>query len=211
MRIRRTAWIAVGMLLIAGACGGDDDDTDVSGDGDDTPADETTDSEGAASGDGNVYEGELEDGSSIVVRLDVDADDPAVAAFEEFRALTGVDSPTWIVGEVTTPDGAEGTGRFITFLDEGADFFDDDTSDPTDGITTADFACSTIGEWFQAADVDEAVETAYSDLYEGPCAGQTYQVIAPAGETTTYVLVYDGPLPDFATIMAGAGNVLEPA
>lgn len=159
-----------------------------------------------------VYAGELSDGARLVIRLDVPADDPAVAPFEAFRATTGAPEPTWIVGEISTPDDVDGTGRFVTFLEPGADRLADDPADDTDGVTNSEFACSVIEDWFQIAEVkDEALNDAYMEIYEGPCGGQGYQVLAPRGETTTYVMTYDGELPDFESIEAELGNALSPA
>lgn len=215
MRGGRARTVAVG-LLAAGllvACGDDDGDEGSSGD---TEAPSSEASGGGSGGDagarGGVYEGELADGSRLVIHLDVPADHPAVVPFEEFRARTGAPEPTWIVGEVTPPDDADGTGRFVTFLEAGADRLDDDLADKTDGVTNAEFACAFMEEWFQAAPVkDQALGDAYTEVYEGPCGSQTYQVLAPAGTTTTYVMVYEGPLPDFETIEAELGNELSPA
>ena len=114
MRIGQTTGAGIAALaLLLAACGGDDDG-------------DTTDASGT---DGSVYAGELEDGSTLTVTLDVR---------------------------------------------------------------------------------DEATNDAYLELYEGPCGGQTLQVLAPGGETTTYVLVVDGDLPDFERLMAGLVNELEP-
>jgi len=202
--------------LALGACSSDDEpEADAEAPAADTGGGAVASASGDEEGGGDeagVYEGELADGSRLVIRLDVPADDPVVAPFEDFRALTGADEPTWIVGEVTVPDGVDGTGRFVTFLEAGADRLDDDLADRTDGVTNADFACSMIEDWFQVAEVkDQALTDAYMEVYDGPCGGQSLQVLAPAGETTTYVLVYDGELPDFEVIEAEMGHPLSPA
>ena len=49
------------------------------------------------------------------------------------------------------------------------------------------------------------------DSYEGPCGGQTLQVLAPGGQTTTYVMVYEGALPDFDRVFSGLLTELRPA
>lgn len=197
-------------LVAVSGCGSDSD----------SPDDASTDAEGAATddggdepaGDGSTFTGELEDGSTLEVRLDVAADDPAVAPFEEFRTAAGADDVTWIVGEITVPDGTDGTGRFVTFVEAGLDPMDDDPLDPDDGISNSEFACSTIDDWFSGiTEPDQAIMDDYTALYEGPCGGQTMQVIAPAGETTTYVMTYDGPLPEFEKLMAGLATELSPA
>ena len=203
MRLR---WIMAAVLaLSAAACGSDGGDDGGAGGASDDGGSTAEESSAAA-----VYEGELADGSTLVIHLDVPADHPAVEPFEEFRALTGADEPTWIVGEITVPDDVDGNGRFVTFLAEGADPLEDDPADPDDGVTNSDFVCSVLDEWFQAAEPkDEALNDAYLEVYEEVCDGQTLQVVARGGETTTYVMVYDGPLPDFETIEAELGNSLD--
>jgi hypothetical protein len=195
----RTGWAVAGALtaMLAGACGGDDGAT-----GDEAGP--------AAPAGGDAYEGELEDGSTLRITLDVDPQDPAVAPFESFRSSTGGPAVTWIVGEITVPDGVDGTGRFVTFVGEGLDPLDDEPTDDGDGITNAEFACSLLDEW-AAASTDEAVADAHLELYEGACGGQTLQVLAPGGETTTYVLAHEGELPAFERLMAGLATELEPA
>lgn len=205
MRKGMLGMAVIGILLTG--CGDDgDDDASSSGSG-----------SGSASGSGSGVESsggdelttELEDGSTLTVRLDVDPSDPAVAPYEELRVAAGGPEVTWIVGEIEVPDGVDGSGRFLTFLEDGADPLDDDPLDDTDGITNAEFACAVIDDWANAADDLEDVFDLYNELYEGPCGGQTLQVLAPGGETTTYVMVYEGPLPAYETIQAGLGNVLE--
>ncbi len=203
--MRMTRVVCCAALALA-ACGGGDD-VDSAGDG----GASASGTEEQSGGDGSTFEGELEDGSTLLVRLDVDVDDPAVAPFEAFRADAGAPEVTWIVGEVTVPDGADGTGRFISFVGEGLDPIDDDPEDDADGITNAEFACSELDEWSTAAADPEAIADAYLALYEGPCASQTLQVVAPAGETTTYVMAYEGELPEFERVFAGLATELTPA
>lgn len=196
MRIGQTTGAGIAALaLLLAACGGDDDG-------------DTTDASGT---DGSVYAGELEDGSTLTVTLDVPADHPEVAPFEALRAMTDAPEVTYLLAEVEVPEGVDGTGRFVTFVAEGAEPLDDDPLDPDDGVVASDFACSVLRDWVETLDVlDEATNDAYLELYEGPCGGQTLQVLAPGGATTTYVLVVDGDLPDFERLMAGLVNELEP-
>jgi hypothetical protein len=196
-------------LLVVAACGGDDDDSSAD-DGADPRSSETAaagDSVGDTPGEAGSWVTELEDGSTLSVQLDVGANDAAVAPFEAFRTLTGSPDVTWIVADIEVPaDGSTGsTGRFLTFVEPGADAIDDDPSDDTDGVTGSDFVCSRIDAWFANASPDavDAANADYTALLDGPCGGQTAQVIAPAGQTTTYVLVYDGELPAFEKLMAG--------
>jgi hypothetical protein len=196
-------------LSVLAACGDDDDAA--------APVDATTSAAGVTTAAttvdaaGGTYEGELRDGSRLVVHLDVPADHPAVVPFEEFRAYTEADEPTWIVAEITPPEDLDGTGRFLVFLEAGADPLDDDPADPTDGITNSDFACAAIEDWFrQAFNKDQALNDAYMKVYDGPCDGEAFQVLAPAGETTTYVMVYEGDLPDFEVLQAELGTELTP-
>lgn len=200
-----TTWTLLAVLasvgLVAAGCGGDDDGASADDDGDVAAADVGAD---------GAWTGELEDGSTLAVRLDVVADDPAVAPFAELRETLGVtDEVTWIVGEITVPRGTDGTGRFVTFLAEGADPLADDPLDPDDGISDADFACSQLDDWFAAAaaPTDEQV-AAYDAVLTDTCGGQTLQVLAPGGATTTYVMVHPAPLPDFATVRAGLATEL---
>lgn len=206
--------IVAGASLVAGACGGDDaggSTARVPGDG----AVEAGDGS-SASGSG-VLVGELEDGSTLRIRLDVEPADPAVAPFEALRALTGADEPVWIVGEVDVPAdvaSGEGSGRFVTFVAAGADVFSDDPSDPNDGVSQATFVCSAIDGWWMAAgapmDPDDEITTAYRETYEGPCGSNQLVVPAPAGQTTTYVMIHPAPLPDYDRVLAGLSVELRP-
>ncbi len=211
MRTTRLAALSLAAALAGtlASCGGGGDDGGAGGGASSTSTDAAAaDVEGA----GTRYEGTLEDDSTLVVRLGVPADDPAVADFDAFRSLTGAEEPTWIVAEVTVPEGTDGTGRYLTFAAPGVDPLDDDPSDPDDGVSSSTFACSTLDDWYALADPsDEAVTEAYQGLYEGPCAGQTMQVLAPGGESTTYVMIYDGELPEFETVRAGLASELSPA
>jgi hypothetical protein len=115
------------------------------------------------------------------------------------------------VAEIDVPDDVDGTGRFVTFVADGAEPIDDDPTDDADGVTNAEFACALLDGWVSGADDPAASSAAYLALLEGPCGGQTLQVLAPGGETTTYVMAYEGPLPDFERIFAGLGTELTPA
>lgn len=215
----RVAALALSGLLLVAGCGDDDGagvDDARSSDVGSTEAGDVDGNVDDGSGDGGAgadeYVTELSDGSRLRVRLDVPADDPAVAPFEELRALTGVDEPTWIVARVAVPEGVDGTGRFLTFVEPGADPLDDDPIDPDDGVSQATFACSVLDDWFAAApEPDDALNEVHFGLLDGPCGQQTAQVLAPAGETTTYVLVYEGELPDFERVEAELGNELMAA
>ena len=196
----------VALALVAGACSGDDssaEDQVIAPDGEGSgPSDD------GGAGEGG---GPCEDGSTVTIELDVPADHPAVAPLEAFRAMTEADEPTWIVAEITVPDGVDGTGRFVTFIEEGMDPLDDDPLDQADGIVASSFACSEIDDWFGTVDAPtEDLNDAYFEVYDSVCGGQTLQVLAPGGETTTYVLVLDGPIPPFETLRAGLVNELEP-
>lgn len=205
MRGRRARQVTTGALVAALLLGCGDDDAAEDGDAPEREAP-------AGAAEAGTFAGVLADGSRLVIRLDVPADDPAVAPFEAFRATTGAPEPTWLVGEISVPDDVEGTGRFVTFLEPGADRLDDDLADRTDGVSNADFACAVIEDWFQFAEVkDQALSDAYLEVYDGPCGGQAHQVLAPGGETTTYVMVYEGELPPFESIEAELGNELAPA
>lgn len=62
---------------------------------------------------------------------------------------------------------------------------------------------------------------AYRQLVSGPevvwmvgevCGGQTLQVLAPGGQTTTYAMAYEGPaLPEFERVYAGLAYEMSPA
>ena len=195
---------AAGAVALLAACGGGGDDADADADGGGTE-----ESDSAAGG--GAYEGELEDGSTLRVRLDVGPSDAAVTPFEAFRSGTGAPAVTWIVAEIAVPDDVEGaTGRFLTFLEAGVDPLDDDPLDDGDGATNADFACSLLDDWAAATADPAAVAEAHLALLDGPCGGQTLQVLATAGETTTYVLAYEGELPEFERIFAGLATELSP-
>jgi hypothetical protein len=201
-------------VLAVVACS-DGDGSDRGAPGGDAPTETSATDEAPGAGReaaGRVYTGELADGSTLTVHLDVTADHPAVAPFAAFQARTGAPTPTWIVAEITVPDGVDGTGRFLTLVEPGADRMADDPADRTDGVTTADFACSVLEDWFgQVTDKDQELTDAFMEVYDGPCGGQAHQVLAPGGETTTYVLVYEGDLPELDAIESELGNELRPA
>jgi len=197
----RAAALALVVAAAAAGCGGDGGNDDTSS-GDRGGGDERT---------GRAYAGELEDGSRLRVHLDAAPDDPAVAPYEAFRQSTGGPEVTWIVAEIAVPDGVEGTGRFLTFVEAGANPIDDDPLDDRDGITNAEFVCSQLDDWAEGSPEPEAAGAAYLELYEGPCGGQTLQVLAPGGQTTTYVMVYEGALPDFDRVFSGLLTELRPA
>jgi hypothetical protein len=203
--MRRAVWgTAAAFALALCACGGDEDGATAVEDatvGDATPR---------ADDPGGAYEGKLQDGSRLRVRLDVDPAEAVVAPFERLRVQTGAPDVTWILAEIEVPDDVEGTGRFITFVADGAEPIDDDPADDTDGVTNAEFACSVLDDWVSGADDPAASNVWYVELLEGACGGQTLQVLAPEGETTTYVMMYEGPLPHFDRIFAGLGTELMP-
>jgi hypothetical protein len=202
----RRLLVALALVGVVAAGCGDDGGGDGGGD-----AGAATDGDaGTDGGAGDVWTGELEDGSALAVRLEVPPDDPAVAPFAALRETFGLDDEVvWIVGEVTVPEGVDGTGRFVTFLAEGADPLADDPLDPDDGISNAEFACSRLDDWFSAAgDPTDAQLAAYDEVLTDTCGGQTLQVPAPGGTTTTYVMVHPAPLPDVATVRAGLATEL---
>lgn len=208
------AWpFVVPMVLAVSLLGCGDDDGDESSESDaGTGSASSAPADSGDTPDGSVFEGELEDGSTIRVTLDVPADDEAVAPFEAFRSLTGGPEVTWIVAEVEVPEGTDGTGRFVSFIEPGADPMADDPMDDADGVTNAEFACSMLDEWYGlASSPGDDVVAAYDELLTDSCGGQTLQVLAPGGETTRYVMVYDGELPEFEAVTAGLANELEPA
>lgn len=208
------AIVAVGALV---ACGGGDSDSDDDGGGDDGGDAATEVDAGSApaapvgGSDHDLWEVELEDGSVLRLRLRASAGDPAVAPFEAFRQTVGGPDVEWVVGEITVPaEVTDGTGRFVTFVSEGADPMTDDPADPTDGVTSATFACSVIQGWL-GAEPDPEWFTAYDELFTGPCQSNPYAVPAASGTTTTYVMVHDTPLPDFERIFAGLAFEMTPA
>lgn len=213
---RAAAVVAAAVALIA--CGGDDDGSGADGGeaGGDADAGATADPgsapEAPAGGsDHDLWQVELEDGSVLRLRLRVSADDPAVAPFEAYRQTVGGPEVEWLVGEITVPaDVSDGTGRFVTFVGEGAEPLDDDPTDPDDGVTSASFACSVISEWL-GAEPDPEAFTAYDEVFTGPCQSNPYSVPAETGATTTYVMVHDVPLPDFERIFAGLAYEMSPA
>ncbi len=201
--------------LLLAACGGSDDDS-----GDAAPSEESSgdsahesagagDSNGAGgSGPATTYRGELEDESILTVELDVAESDPAVAPFAAFRETTGATDPVvWITASVEVPAGVDGSGRYLTFVEPGAEPFDED------GTAIADFACAELDTWFGTPTGDDAtaVNEAYLGIFENACGGQVLGVVAPGGATTDYVLALAGSeLPTFDRVLAGLLTELEP-
>ncbi|HWL42576.1 MAG TPA: hypothetical protein VNQ73_06500 [Ilumatobacter sp.] len=208
-RLRTWAAIGAASVLLAG-CGGDDDAAD---DATDAPAPAETAAAGSATDPAHdVWTAELDDGSTLTVRLRAPIDDPAVAAFEEFRQTADGPDLVWIVGEVAVPaEVAEGTGsgRYLTFVTGDGDPMTDDPDDPTDGVTAAYFACSLLTDWLGTAPAEDVL-AAYNDLYSGPCAGNPLSIRAASGTTTTYVLAHPAPLPQFDELLAGLITPLTP-
>mgnify|MGYP001812293363 FL=1 len=222
----RSALVAVGVLaLVVGACGGDDDESGGDAGGDDASADQvegsdpgdtdapeaSSDSAGTA-GSGNVYSGELEDGSVLTVTFDVDETDPLVVPFVDFREQAGVADPVvWITASLEAPgdfDDVMGppTGRFLTFVEPGGELISE--TNPT-----STFACSRLDTWFGSPTGDEgaALNEQYISIVREQCDGQTLGVIGEAGSTTDYVMVFEGPsLPEFESVYAGLLSELEP-
>lgn len=219
--MKRMSWVgrSAAAVVAAGAlvaCGGGDSDDDGGGDGGAATVDATVDAGSAPAApaggsDHDLWEGELESGNRLRVRLRVSADDPAVAPFEAFRQTVGGPDVGWVVGEITVPaEVTDGAGRYVTFVSEGADAMTDDPADANDGVTSATFACSVIQEWL-GAEPDPDWFTAYEELFAGPCQSNPYAVPAASGTTTTYVMVHHIPLPDFERIFAGLAYELSPA
>lgn len=214
--LRSIVALSVAAAAVAG-CGGDGGAADApatSGDtgteADDVGSDTAGDVE--VRSDRDVWVGELEDGSQLHVRLRAGADEPAVAPFESFRQAADGADVVWIVGEVTVPadvsDGA-GAGRFLTFVVGDSDPLTDDPTDANDGVTTAGFACSMLQDWLGATPSDDLL-AAYTELYNGVCAGNTLAVVAASGATTSYILVHPAPLPEFDSLLAGLATPLTP-
>lgn len=200
----RIVGVVLAGALLVGGCGD-------GGGGAGADTGEAAAAEGTKMPDGDVYVGELEDGSMLRVALDVSPDEPSVAPFEAFRRTVGGPEVTWIVADVEVPEGVDGTGRFVTFVAEGAEMAGADPSGGGDGVASAEFACSLLDAWSSATPDQDAAADAYLELYQGPCGGETLQVVAPSGETTRYVMVYEGELPEFERVFAGAGTELHPA
>jgi hypothetical protein len=207
--------LIVSSALVLAACGGDD------GGGSSGGGDSASDSS-AAGGDtgeggvaGNRFEVTLEDDSKLVVRLDVSASDATVAPFEAYRQLVNGPEVVWMVGEITPPAGVDSTGRFVTFVAAGKNAIDDDPMDDTDGIVSSTFACSLIDRWISAESAPELtdeISAEYNRMVGEVCGGQTLQVLAPGGQTTTYAMAYEGPaLPEFERVYAGLAYEMSPA
>lgn len=194
-----TLTLTLASVLVLAACSDDDDGSPVI--------------DGASAPAPGIYAVTLEDGSHLVVTLDVPADDTRVAPFEQYRTLVGAGPVVWLVGEITPPDGADSTGRYVTFLAAGTNPTEDDPRTADDGISTATFACSLLDRWLYADDAevtDEAV-AAYNELFTGPCNGNPFAVPAPARVTTTYVMAYEeATLPAFDRLLAGLAYEMSP-
>ena len=200
--IRRVAVLSASLMLVA-ACGGSDDSSSA-----DEPAEaESSDDDGEAdgddsdpaSGDGSTFRGELEDGSVLTVRLDVEPTDPVIAPFVAFREQAGATDPiVWVVGSLEAPDDFDTalgppTGRFLTFVEPGAEQI-------ADTNPTATFACSELDDWFGTPEGDAAValNESFVDIVESTCGGQTLQVLGEPGTTTDYALIINGDaVPEF--------------
>lgn len=198
MITKKLAACSLAVVLPLAACSSDKKDSSSKKEGGSSES-----SGSSSSARAGTYKGTLEDESKLTVYLDVSADNEAVKPFEEYRQKVGGPDVTWIIGEVTPPAGQSGTGRLVTFLAEGKDILDDDPLDDSDGISDASFACGALDRWSSGGSQDQEVFDLYKSLVENNCAGQTFQVIAPEGKTTTYVLYYEGSLPDYDTIYAG--------
>lgn len=202
---RAVAPLCLSLGLVLAACGGDDGGT--SGGGGDTTSP-------PAGGAGNRYEVTLEDDSTLVVTLGVDASSAAVAPFEAYRQLVNGPTVVWVVGEITPPSGTDSTGRFVTFVAPGANVLDDDPLDDSDGIVSAGFACSLVEQWISAEgapDLTEELTAEYNRMVGEVCGGQTFQVPAPGGQTTTYVMAVEGStLPEFESLYAGLAYPMSP-
>ena len=205
------------VALLAGCGGGDRDDGDAA-----APADSTVDDDGAT-GDGDdastpavggatTFAAELEDGTTLTVRLDVEESDPVVAPFVAFRDLAGASEPVvWIVGTLEVPadfDESAGpaTGRYLTFVPP-------DGERVSESNPTSEFACSELDDWFGTPSGDEgaAVNEAYIEIVDSACDNQVLGVPVEAGTTTDYAMVFDGTdLPDFGSVWAGLLTELQP-
>ncbi len=213
--MRTTVLLLPTALLVLAACGASDDE------GDDAPAERADDTptETGAEGetdapiaDATTFSGELEDGTTLTVRLGVDESDPVVAPFVAFRERAGATDPVvWIVGSLVVADDFDDTagpapGRFLTFVPPGGELIDE-----TNPISN--FACSELDEWFGAPSGDgaQALNDAYLTIVDEGCNGQTLGVIAEAGATTDYAMVIEGDIqPDIEAVYAGLLTQLEP-
>lgn len=209
MRARRAPLLVTLAILAFASCGGDDGDT--ADPGSDAPDATVTPGDGAGT---DRWQVTLEDDSTLVVTLDVAPDHPAVAPFEAYRQAVDAGPVTWVVGEITQPADTAGTGRYITFVADGMNPIDDDPSTPDDGISSAEFACSLLDRWTFAEDAPELTDdlnAQYEAMYTDTCGGSTFQVIAPAGATTTYVMAYlADSLPEFERVFAGLAFEMSP-
>lgn len=187
----------VGLLfvlgLLAGCSGGGDEES--------SPAPSTA----------TVWAGQLPDGATVTVEIDVAADDRRIAPFEALRELAD-DDVVWLVGNIDVPAAAtEGSGRFVTLVEPGGDIEDDDPFDATDGVVSAAFACSRLDAWWERAAPDSDRDRLFEGLFAKNCGRQPLQIPAPPGSVTEYVMVIDGnELPDIGRVLAGLDVELTP-
>ena len=188
----------VGLLfvfgLLAGCSGGGEEES--------SPAPSTAE----------VWTGQLLDGSTVSVEIDVDPGDRRVAPFEALRAL-GAAEVVWLVGTIEVPAAAtEASGRFVTLVEPGGDVEDDDPFDANDGVVSASFACSRLDGWWEVAGPDTDRDRLFEGLFAKSCGRQPLQIPAPAGSVTQYVMVIDGTeLPSIERVLAGLDVELTPA
>lgn len=219
----RAALVTLSALSLALAACGDDDDSSGDESADAAEPEAETDGDAAepeadagessgSSGGGNVYGGELEDGTSLTVTFGADETDPLVAPFVAFREQAGVtDDVVWITGSLDAPadfDDAMGppTGRFLTFVEPGAELI-------AETNPTSTFACSELQEWFGTPTGDEgaALNDAYIAILGESCDGQTLGVVGEIGATTDYVMFVEGTsIPEFDAVYAGLLTELQP-
>lgn len=197
-------WIAVLSFALTGpvvACS-----NSSSGATSGTQASSTTSHEAKA----GTYEGKLSDGSTLKVWLDVPSSDEVVAPFDDFRSKATTPDVTWIVAEISVPGGGpDATAPVITLTGAGKAPGDDGPPNNSDGTTHTEFACSMLRTWYwQGGLANPELTSVHNEVLATNCNGQALQVAAPAGKTTTYVMVYDGALPSFETITAGPDQEL---
>lgn len=187
----------VGLLVVVGLLAG------CSGGGDEDGS--------AAPSTAEVWTGQLADGSTVTVEIDVSPEDRRIAPFEALRAL-GSEEVVWLVGSIDVPTNAtEASGRFVTLVEPGSDVEDDDPFDDEDGVVSAAFACSRLDAWWEAAAPDTDRDRLFEGLFAKSCGFQPLQVPAPAGSVTQYVMVIDGDeLPSVERVLAGLDVELTP-
>lgn len=189
--------VTVGFLIVFGLLAG------CSGGGNE----ESSPAPSAAS----VWSGQLPDGSTVTVEIDVPTDDRRIAPFEALREL-GAGEVVWLVGTIEVPAGTtEASGRFVTLVEPGGDVEDDDPFDDGDGVVSASLACSRLDAWWEAAGPDTDRDRLFEGLFAKACGRQPLQIPAPAGSVTEYVMVIDGDeLPSIGTVLAGLDVELTP-